>query len=89
MEMYCLHCGDCCRRLSPLTGDDEQCPHIVESNDYIFCKIYSNRPKECANHKFPTRFCPIGLDVLNINSPDQVVNRIDTGYERIKELGDE
>lgn len=27
--MYCLHCGDCCRRMSPISHP-APCPHIVE-----------------------------------------------------------
>ena len=81
--MYCLHCGDCCKRMSPISTPDP-CPYIVEIDGFIFCGDYEHRPEECSNHFFPMRFCPIGMDVLKLQSLDEVRIRIDKGYEYIK-----
>ena len=85
--MYCLYCGDCCRRMSPLSHP-EPCPHLVTIRDFVFCAVYSHRPKECVNHEYPVRFCPIGLDVLKLDpsDSDKVRSRIDEGWELIKNL---
>ena len=84
--MYCLYCGDCCKRMSPVSHPDP-CPHMVEQDGFCFCSVYDHRPKECRDHEYPARFCPIGLGVLKLdtNSPDAVRQRIDTGWEMIKE----
>jgi len=79
--MYCLHCGDCCRRMSPIAIP---CPYIMKVKDYVFCSEYPNRPKECKNHNFDARFCPIGLDVLKLSYPEdieQIRDRIDEGHK--------
>ena len=84
--MYCLYCGDCCKRMSPISNP---CPYIIQIDTYIFCSIYQKRPKECSNHEFDTRFCLIGLDVLKFdsNNPsdiDKIRFRIDDGDEKIQ-----
>jgi len=83
--MYCLHCGDCCLRMSPLDSP-EPCRYLIQDGDYFFCGSYKNRPIECINHDFPSRFCPIGLSKLNLRSPDRIRERIDTGWEKCKVL---
>ena len=87
--MNCLHCGDCCRRFSPLTQDERvPCPQIVEDEGFVFCGIYERRPEQCVNHDFPGhRHCPIGIDVLGIQSTDEIRERIDGGWLRIKARG--
>jgi len=77
--MYCLHCGDCCRRMSPISAPDP-CPHLVEIGTFVFCGIYENRPKECRDHDYPARVCPIGASMLNLPTPDDLRQRIDEGY---------
>jgi hypothetical protein len=81
--MYCLHCGDCCRRMSPLSAP-EPCPHICEAEHggqtFTLCAVYRNRPKECANHTFPARICPIGISVLGLDDLDAIRKRIDDGW---------
>ena len=76
--MYCLHCGDCCLRMSPL--NQGQCPLVVECGTYYFCGDYEHRPKECRDHEYPARFCPIGMDKLGLHYPndlDKIRERID------------
>ena len=68
--MYCLHCGDCCLRMSPLNQD--RCPLVVQCRTYYFCGDYEHRPKECVNHKYDMRFCPIGMDKLSLHYPDDL-----------------
>ncbi len=82
--MNCLHCGDCCKRMSPLSIDE--CPHLIADGGYYFCSIYSNKPEQCTNHNFPFKHCPIGIDVLNITSAHQIAIRIDIGYEKLCEV---
>jgi len=36
------------------------------------CKIYDKRPKECVNHEYPSRFCPVGIDILKLDYEDTV-----------------
>jgi len=83
--MYCLYCGDCCKRMSPLTALDP-CPHIRKDGNFIFCDNYERRPEECINHTFHgARFCPIGLDVLGLSYPkdtELIRQRIDEGYAK-------
>lgn len=78
--MYCLHCGDCCKRMSPLGSP---CKYIIEKGLFIFCKIYSNRPALCENHSFPSRYCPVGAMTLKINDIESIHKRVDEGYNLI------
>ena len=77
--MYCLHCGDCCLRMSPISQPNP-CPNLIVNGDFYFCGIYKNRPQECRSHEFYSRFCPIGLNVLKPNSIEDIKRRIDDGY---------
>ena len=83
--MYCLHCGDCCLRMSPLSAPDP-CPHLEQQGDFYFCKVYERRPEQCKKHDFPSRFCPIGMSILKLDSLDAVRERIDEGWERTEKL---
>lgn len=78
--MECLSCGDCCKRMSPFGNP---CPHLVEVGDVVFCSIYNKRPEECRNHSFPSRYCPIGFDVLGLRNPQDVAIRIDKAWNVI------
>jgi hypothetical protein len=79
--MNCLHCGDCCKRMSPLGSP---CKHLFEIDSFVFCRIYANRPEECSNHRFPARHCPIGCSVLDINDTDEIQIRCFAGYEILR-----
>lgn len=70
--------------MSPVNGS--KCPYITEEDGYYFCGDYEHRPQECVNHKFDSRFCPIGLSVLKLTDADAIRNRIDTGYKKIYEI---
>lgn len=85
--MNCLHCGDCCERFSPLS--EGPCPWIVRVGSFVFCAEYDRRPKECRLHEHPFRHCPIGVDVLGLESALAISRRIDEGWEIIKQLEDE
>ena len=84
--MECLYCGDCCLRMSPISSP-ESCPFIVCDDDFVFCRCYSNRPHSCERHEFPTRFCPIGIEKLKLKTAQQIGQRIDTGWAKIKNTG--
>ena len=93
--MNCLHCGDCCLRMSPISAPDP-CQHLIEMKNpaasvrtppFYFCAIYDHRPKQCRNHNYQASHCPIGLDKLGFTNSDQVRQRIDTGYFLMKERG--
>jgi len=71
--------------MSPIS-QPEPCPYLVEDGSFVFCTRYNNRPKECANHEYQARFCPIGMQILGLNSPDKLRGRIDTGWNKIKRL---
>jgi len=77
--MYCLHCGDCCKRMSPISSPDP-CPHIVEVDGLVFCGIYNKRPQQCRDHDFPASKCPQGCMTLDIQNPQQAYDRINHGY---------
>lgn len=77
--MYCLHCGDCCRRMSPISHP-APCPHIVEIQGLTFCGIYESRPKQCRDHDFPASKCPIGVDVMGCKTPQEAHEKINLGY---------
>lgn len=83
--MYCLYCGDCCRRMSPIS-QPEPCPHLIETGTFVFCGVYQHRPKECVSHEYPARFCPIGMSVLGLSmsDTDKIRARIDEGWDLIK-----
>jgi len=69
--------------MSPISNP---CPHLVIRDNFYFCNIYPKRPKECVNHEYLSRFCPIGMDVLGIDPGDTETlhKRIDDGWEIIK-----
>jgi len=59
--MICLHCGSCCRELSPISNP-EPCPHItIDRAGYAWCGIYGERPQPCRDHDYNAVVCPIGL----------------------------
>ena len=76
--MYCLACGDCCKRMSPLSSANVPCPKLVMEGDIAVCSDYEHRPEECVRHDFPARICPIGMSVLGIDieDKDKLQNRI-------------
>lgn len=82
--MECLHCGDCCLRMSPLSL--EPCSQLIQDDDFYFCRSYNKRPEQCRKHSFPSRFCPIGIEKLNLQDTHQIALRIDKGYEKTKQL---
>jgi hypothetical protein len=73
--------------MSPISAP-EPCPHmktvISDGETYYFCIIYDKRPEQCKNHTFDANKCPIGHDVLNIQSADEANRRINKGYAIIK-----
>lgn len=79
--MNCLHCGDCCLRMSPFSAP-EPCPYLIKDESFYFCGIYESRPDECRNHTFPFRHCPIGVDTLNLDDPLKISMRIDAGWKK-------
>ena len=91
MSMDCLHCGDCCERMSPISNPDP-CPHIVRVEDkvlggkpFVFCGCYDVRPQQCRDHRFPASKCPIGIDVLGIRNANAAHMRLNEGYRIITE----
>lgn len=86
--MECLHCGDCCLKMSPISAP-EPCPNLLQNGDFYFCKIYRSRPNRCKSHTFPSRFCPIGMDILKLSYPEDIEKirvRLEIGYIRAKEV---
>ena len=83
--MNCLHCGDCCLKMSPLTNGTP-CPKLKQIETFFFCGDYANRPDQCYKHKFDSRFCPIGISILKLKDPIDISLRIDEGWEISKSL---
>ncbi len=82
--MICLHCGDCCLRMSPKTHS--KCPDVIQIGDFYFCNDYENRPKECINHSFPYKYCPLGIVICGLETVEDLHQRMDRGYELIESL---
>lgn len=74
--MYCLRCGHCCKTMSPFTHP-EPCPYLTFDGDIANCSIYERRPKECRDHEYPSKFCPIGMDILKLDR-EQAAYRVQT-----------
>ncbi len=72
--------------MSPVTEGREPCPHIKQIDSFVVCGRYNRRPKECKDHDFPARFCPIGLEVLGLDDIEKIRQRIDKGYEITKTI---
>lgn len=88
--MYCLHCGDCCRRMSPLNRlPNGECPRVICVDGFYICADYEHRPKQCQNHEFPSHVCPIGASVLDIHDTEQFRLRVDRGWELCQTLARE
>ena len=78
-------------RMSPISAP-EPCPHLIKDGNFCFCTIYKNRPDQCEKHDFPSRFCPIGMDVLKLSYPEDVEKirmRLEIGYIKARELSSE
>jgi len=86
--MICLHCGDCCKRMSPFSSG-EPCPNLVSIDGYYFCKEYYNRPNECVTHRVGNSvLCPIGIDVLDFTHHlGTCHNRTHEAYSKLIKLG--
>lgn len=80
--MECLHCGDCCLRMSPLATFDEECP--FKDGTFYFCSEYEDRPKQCQDHDFPSDLCPIGISKLGLKTEGDIKKRIEDGYNKIR-----
>ncbi len=68
--------------MSPLSHGP--CPQIIQKGNFIFCRIYKNRPKQCQNHTFHSRHCPVGLEKLKLQEPIDISRRIDDGWDLMK-----
>lgn len=78
--MYCLHCGECCRTMCPVS--EEQCKFLIETEGFYLCSIYNDRPQRCREHEYHGyRVCPIGADKLGISTAEQFRLRVDRGFE--------
>ena len=79
----CLYCGDCCKRMSPIS--EGPCPRLIEIGSFVFCGDYKNRPDKCKSHCFSGyHICPIGIDVLKMSSPTECAFRCDIGFDIIE-----
>jgi Fe-S-cluster containining protein len=85
--MNCLYCGFCCTKPNPF--NDTICPYLIEDDSFIFCNSYKIRPRACRDHKFNLEYCPIGMDRLKLKRSDKITERINEGYERIKNINSE
>ncbi len=72
--MICLSCGDCCQKMSPLS--EGPCPYLIEHpNRVILCSVYGRRPQACKDHKYPQKWCPVGIAVLGITDSSSLAAR--------------
>jgi Fe-S-cluster containining protein len=81
----CLHCGDCCLRMSPFDSPNP-CRYLIQKDNFYFCAIYDRRPEECRKHDFPAVLCPIGASKLNINSIPEAIKRLEEGSELLRKM---
>jgi len=81
----CIHCGECCRTMSPLSCDPEHepCPRLQMIGAVAFCTDYRRRPAQCREHDFAfVPVCPIGKDVLKLDD----VNHLAAWEHRVGEV---
>jgi Fe-S-cluster containining protein len=67
--------------MSPLESEDDfgnskPCRHLIITGTVATCAIYRDRPQQCADHDFPSRYCPIGRDALGIKDHEGIDKRI-------------
>jgi len=70
--------------MSPKTHS--KCPDVIQIGDFYFCNDYENRPKECINHSFPYKYCPLGIVICGLETVEDLHQRMDRGYELIESL---
>ncbi|GAK57694.1 hypothetical protein U27_04661 [Candidatus Vecturithrix granuli] len=87
--MYCLHCGGCCKTMSPKSGPFP-CPDLIRVQGLYFCRCYERRPDICRNFYFDDLlFCPYGLNQLQLDYPaDEAVlwERVERGRQILARL---
>jgi len=62
--------------------DPKPCPYLkrYKETKFYFCTINDHKPKCCRSFEFSHRFCPIGISVLKLKTPEDIAERIDKGY---------
>lgn len=87
--MHCLHCGICCKQISPKSAPFT-CPDLVRTGDYYFCKCYAHSPRLCQEFDvIDIEYCPYGLNHLQLSYPEDeaiLQERVETGRRLIEEL---
>lgn len=76
--------------MSPISSPST-CPNLIQDDTFYFCSVYHNKPQECTNHDFPSRFCPIGMDVLRLEYPEDteiIRMRLEMGYLKASQLNE-
>lgn len=73
--MICVSCGHCCKTMSPINGG--YCPLLVKEEDIYYCSDYENRPKECRDHDYNSRVCPVGVNTLNLINDKMIQDRME------------
>jgi len=70
--MQCLHCGGCCKSMSPKSAPF-RCPDLVRIEGYYFCRRYESSPELCRRFNFEEfRYCPYGMNELGLSDPDDL-----------------
>ena len=67
--MECLHCGGCCKTMSPRSAPFV-CPDLIRRGAYYFCRCYEHSPQLCQKFNFEEFcYCPYGMNELNLSYP--------------------
>ena len=70
--MQCLHCGGCCKSMSPKSAPF-RCPDLIRIEQYYFCRNYENSPELCQRFNFEEfRYCPYGMNELQLSDPEDM-----------------
>lgn len=87
--MHCLHCGGCCKTMSPKSAPF-QCPDLIQREGMYFCRCYERSPEICRNFGFDDQpACLFGLNELRLSYPEDreiIEERRERGIRIIREL---
>ena len=87
--MQCLHCGGCCKSMSPKSAPF-RCPDLIRTGAYYFCKYHAGKPRICREFDFvDALYCPYGMNELRLSYPEDdatLRDRVETGRRLLDNL---
>ncbi len=87
--MQCLHCGGCCKTMSPISAPFP-CPALIQCGEIYLCRDYEHSPQLCQNFDFEDfRYCPYGLNELQLSETKDrgiIEDRVKRGARLIEKV---